>query len=134
MTKELFKLLVAEFQKLGINPTQWLGTRTNVKRINKKNMAESIMNEFAVNNEIEQHGLERIKKLFSEEAKYLGQLNDKQAGTLYQNLKTLNKIVNPEAPQKHRFITFLNCPVILLRQGNTLLKVWPIKRRFKLRF
>ena len=98
MKKELFKLLVAEFQKLGIDPTQWLGMRTNVKRMNKKNMADSVMNEFAVNREIEQHGLERIKKLFSEEAKYLGQLNDKQAGTLYQNLKTLNKIVNPEAP------------------------------------
>jgi len=98
MKKELFKLLVAEFQKLGIDPTQWLGMRTNVKRMNKKNMADSVMNEYAVNNEIDQHGLERIKKLFSEEAKYLGQLNDQQAGTLYQNLKTLNKIVNP-APQ-----------------------------------
>ena len=110
MKKELFKLLVAEFQKLGINPTQWLGTRTNVKRINKKNMAESIMNEFAVNNEIEQHGLERIKKLFSEEAKYLGQLNDKQAGTLYQNLKTLNKIVNPEAPPEAQIYNFSKLP------------------------
>jgi len=98
MKKELFKLIVAEFQKLGIDPTQWLGMRTNVKRMNKKNMADSVMNEYAVNNEIDQHGLERIKKLFSEEAKYLGQLNDQQAGTLYQNLKTLNKIVNP-APQ-----------------------------------
>jgi len=98
MKKELFKLIVAEFQKLGIDPTQWLGMRTNVKRMNKKNMADSVMNEYAVNNEIDQHGLERIKKLFSEEAKYLGQLNDQQAGTLYQNLKTLNKIVTP-APQ-----------------------------------
>ena len=98
MKKEFFKLIVAEFQKLGIDPTQWLGMRTNVKRINKKNMADSVMNETAVNNEIEQHGLDRIKKLFSEEAKYLGQLNDVQAQTLLNNLKTLNKVVNPPKP------------------------------------
>ena len=48
MKKEIFKLLVAEFQKLGINPTQWLGTRTNVKRISKKNLAESPINEYAL--------------------------------------------------------------------------------------
>ena len=65
MKKELFKLIVAEFQKLGIDPTQWLGMRTNVKRINKKNMADSVMNEYAVNKEIDTHGLDRIKKLFS---------------------------------------------------------------------
>ena len=27
MKKELFKLIVAEFEKLGVNPTQWFGTR-----------------------------------------------------------------------------------------------------------
>ena len=36
MKKDIFKLIVAEFEKLGIDPTQWLGMRTNVKRINKK--------------------------------------------------------------------------------------------------
>ena len=110
MKKELFKLLVAEFQKLGINPTQWLGTRTNVKRINKKNMADSVMNEYAVNREIDQHGLERIKKLFSEEAKYLGQLNDVQAQTLLNNLKTLNKVVNPPAPPEAQIYQFSKKP------------------------
>ena len=39
MRKEIFKLIVAEFEKLGINPTKWLGTRTNVKRIGKTNLA-----------------------------------------------------------------------------------------------
>ena len=110
MKKELFKLLVAEFQKLGINPTQWLGTRTNVKRINKKNMADSVMNEYAVNREIDQHGLERIKKLFSEEAKYLGQLNDVQAQTLLNNLKTLNKVVNPPKPPEAQIYQFSKKP------------------------
>ena len=110
MKKEIFKLLVAEFQKLGINPTQWLGTRTNVNRINKKNMADSVMNELAVNNEIEQHGLERIKKLFSEEAKYLGQLNDVQAQTLLNNLKTLNKVVNPPKPPEAQIYQFSKLP------------------------
>jgi hypothetical protein len=110
MKKELFKLLIAEFQKLGINPTQWLGTRTNVKRMNKKNMADSVMNEYAVNNEIEQHGLERIKKLFSEEAKYLGQLNDMQAQTLLNNLKTLNKVVNPPPPPEAQIYQFSKLP------------------------
>ena len=110
MKKEIFKLLVAEFQKLGINPTQWLGTRTNVKRINKKNMADSVMNELAVNNEIEQHGLERIKKLFSEEAKYLGQLNDSQAATLLQNLKTVNKVMNPDPKPEAGIYQFSKLP------------------------
>ena len=110
MKKELFKLLVAEFQKLGIDPTQWLGMRTNVKRMNKKNMADSVMNEYAVNREIDQHGLERIKKLFSEEAKYLGQLNDVQAQTLLNNLKTLNKVVNPPKPPEAQIYQFSKLP------------------------
>ena len=110
MKKEFFKLLVAEFQKLGIDPTQWLGMRTNVKRMNKKNMADSVMNEFAVNREIEQHGLERIKQLFSEEAKYLGQLNDVQAQTLLNNLKTLNKVVNPPKPPEAQIYQFSKLP------------------------
>ena len=110
MKKEFFKLIVAEFQKLGIDPTQWLGMRTNVKRMNKKNMADSVMNEYAVNREIDQHGLERIKKLFSEEAKYLGQLNDVQAQTLLNNLKTLNKVVNPPAPPEAQIYQFSKKP------------------------
>ena len=97
MKKDIFKLLVAEFQKLGINPTQWLGTRTNVKRINKKNLADSAINEYAYNRELETQGKDRLLKLFSEEAKYLGQLNDSQAATLLQNLKVANKVSNPPA-------------------------------------
>ena len=62
MKKEIFKLLVAEFQKLGINPTQWLGTRTNVKRISKKNLAESPINEYAFNKELETQGKQRIEE------------------------------------------------------------------------
>ena len=48
MKKELFKLLVAEFEKLGVNPTKWLGTRTNVKRIAKNTLAKTPINEFAI--------------------------------------------------------------------------------------
>ena len=44
MKKDIFKLIVAEFEKLGIDPTQWLGMRTNVKRINKKNLSDSSIN------------------------------------------------------------------------------------------
>ena len=95
MKKEIFKLLVAEFQKLGINPTQWLGTRTNVKRISKKNLADSPINEYAFNREFETQGKDRLLTLFNEEAKYLGQLNDAQATTLLQNLKVANKVINP---------------------------------------
>ena len=43
MKKELFKQLVAEFEKLGINPNKWIGTRTNVKRMGKNNMAEILL-------------------------------------------------------------------------------------------
>jgi len=99
MRKELFKLIVAEFEKLGINPTQWLGTRTNVKRIGKKNLADTPMNEFAIKTEFENRGVERILKLFDEEARYLAQLNDVQGNQLLENLKITNKIVNP-APKK----------------------------------
>jgi len=95
MKKELFKLLVAEFEKLGINPTKWLGTRTNVKRINKKNMADTAINEFAIQREFDDKGVTRILKLFDEEARYLAQLNDVQGNQLLNNLKTVNKIVKP---------------------------------------
>ena len=53
MKKELFKLIVAEFEKLGINPTKWLGTRTNVKRITKNTLAKTPINEFAIQKEFE---------------------------------------------------------------------------------
>ena len=95
MKKELFKLLVAEFEKLGINPTKWLGTRTNVKRIGKKNLADTPINEFAIQGEFENRGADRIIKLFEDEGRYLAQLNDVQANQLLNNLKTANKIINP---------------------------------------
>ena len=68
MKKELFKLLVAEFEKLGINPTKWLGTRTNVKRIGKQNLSKTPINEFAIEREFEEKGVDRLLKLFEEEA------------------------------------------------------------------
>ena len=110
MKKEIFKLLVAEFQKLGINPTQWLGTRTNVKRISKKNLAESPINEYAFNKELEIQGKDRLMKLFNEEAKYLGQLNDMQAATLLQNLKTVNKVMNPPPKPEAGIYQFSKLP------------------------
>ena len=110
MKKEIFKLLVAEFQKLGINPTQWLGTRTNVRRINKKNMADSAINEFAIKNEFDLQGKDRLLKLFSEEAKYLGQLNDSQAATLLQNLKVANKVINPPPKPEAGIYQFSKLP------------------------
>ena len=87
MKKELFKLLVAEFEKLGIDPTKWLGTRTNVKRLTKNTMASSPLNELALKTEFEDRGVERIIKLFDEEARYLAQLNDVEANQLLNNLK-----------------------------------------------
>jgi hypothetical protein len=110
MKKEIFKLLVAEFQKLGINPTQWLGTRTNVKRISKKNLADSSINEYAFNRELETKGKDRLLKLFSEEAKYLGQLDDSQAATLLQNLKTVNKVMNPPPKPEAGIYQFSKLP------------------------
>ena len=95
MKKELFKQLVAEFEKLGINPNKWIGTRTNVKRMGKNNMAETSINRFAVETEFEDRGAERILKLFDEEARYLGTLNDVQAKQLLDNLKIANKIIHP---------------------------------------
>ena len=95
MKKELFKLLVAEFEKLGINPTKWLGTRTNVKRIGERNLSATPINEFAIKTEFEEKGVERILKLFEEEGRYLAQLNDMEATQLLANLKVANKIVNP---------------------------------------
>ena len=110
MKKEIFKLIVAEFQKLGINPTQWLGTRTNVRRISKKNLAESSINEYAFNRELESVGKDRLLKLFNEEAKYLGQLNDSQAATLLQNLKTVNKVMNPDPKPEAGIYQFSKLP------------------------
>ena len=110
MKKDIFKLIVAEFEKLGINPTQWLGTRTNVKRINKKNLADSSINEFAFNRELKDQGKGRLLKLFSEEAKYLGQLNDSQAATLLQNLKVVNKVMNPAPKPEAGIYSFSKLP------------------------
>jgi len=97
MKKELFKLLVAEFEKLGINPTKWLGTRTNVKRIGERNLSATPINEFAIKTEFEEKGVERILKLFEEEGRYLAQLNDMEATQLLANLKVANKKAADEA-------------------------------------
>ena len=95
MRKEIFKLIVAEFEKLGINPTKWLGTRTNVKRMGPQNLAKTPVNEFAIQREFDDKGVERILKLFEEEGRYLAQLNDVEANQLLNNLKIVNKIANP---------------------------------------
>ena len=100
MKKELFKLLVAEFEKLGINPTKWLGTRTNVKRIGPQNLSKTPVNKFAIQREFDSKGVERILKLFEEEGRYLAQLNDVEANQLLNNLKTVNKVVStPPKPE-----------------------------------
>ena len=110
MKKELFKLLVAEFEKLGINPTKWLGTRTNVKRIGKQNLSTTSINELAIQREFDDKGVTRILKLFDEEARYLAQLNDVEANQLLNNLKTVNKIVHPPAKPEAGIYEFSKLP------------------------
>ena len=110
MTKELFKLLVAEFQKLGINPTKWLGTRTNVKRIGKTNLSATPINQFAIQREFDNQGVDRILKLFDEEARYLAQLTDMEGTQLLANLKTTNKIVKPTPVQEAGIYQFSKLP------------------------
>jgi hypothetical protein len=110
MTKELFKLLVAEFQKLGINPTKWLGTRTNVKRIGKTNLSATPVNKFAIQREFDNQGVDRILKLFDEEARYLAQLTDMEGTQLLANLKTTNKIVKPTPVQEAGIYQFSKLP------------------------
>ena len=110
MKKELFKLLVAEFEKLGINPTKWLGTRTNVKRIGTTNLAATPVNKFAMQIEFDDKGVTRILKLFDEEARYLAQLNDMEATQLLANLKVANKIVNPPPKPEAGIYQFSKLP------------------------
>ena len=110
MTKELFKLLVAEFQKLGINPTKWLGTRTNVQRIGKTNLSATPVNKFAIQREFDNKGVTRILKLFDEEARYLAQLTDMEGTQLLANLKTVNKIANPAPKPEAGIYEFSKLP------------------------
>jgi len=110
MKKEIFKLLVAEFEKLGINPTKWLGTRTNVKRMAKNTMTKNPVNEFAIQREFDNQGVERILKLFDEEARYIAQLNDVEANQLLNNLKTVNKVVNPPPKKEAGIYQFSKLP------------------------
>ena len=110
MKKELFKLLVAEFEKLGINPTKWLGTRTNVKRIGTTNLSATPVNKFAIQREFDSQGVDRILKLFEEEGRYLAQLNDMEATQLLANIKTVNKITNPPAKPEAGIYQFSKLP------------------------
>jgi len=110
MKKEIFKLIVAEFEKLGVNPTKWLGTRTNVKRIGKTNLAATPVNKFAVQREFDEKGVERILKLFEEEGRYLAQLNDMEATQLLANIKTVNKIANPPPKPEAGIYNFSKLP------------------------
>ena len=87
MRKEIFKLIVAEFEKLGVNPTKWLGTRTNVKRIGKTNLAATPVNKFAVQKEFDEKGVERILKLFEEEGRYLAHLDDSEIEPAFSQFK-----------------------------------------------
>ena len=44
------------------------GNKNNVKRISKKNLAESPINEYAFNKELDIQGKDRLMNLFSEDA------------------------------------------------------------------
>ena len=92
----LFKKIVAGLEKLGISLSEVLGTRTGVKKIGKS-LTKDFISPMRMQMEVDtQEGVERILRLFREDARYLHEMNELEGAQFLTNINQANKIVHPD--------------------------------------
>ena len=90
----LFKKIVAGLEKLGISLSEVLGTRTGVKKIGKS-LTTGDISRIGIQTEFERGGVDKILRLFKEDARYLHEMNELEGTKFLDNLNTANKVINP---------------------------------------
>ena len=95
ISEALFKKIVEGLDKLGISLSEVLGTRTGIKKIGKSLTTGSI-SPMRMQMEIDkQQGVEKILKLFREDARYLHEMNELEGTKFLDNINTANEVVHP---------------------------------------
>ena len=94
ISEALFKQIVAGLEKLGISLSEVLGTRTGVQKIGKS-LTTGDISRSGVSREFEQSGVDRILKLFREDARYLHEMNELEGTKFLDNINTANDIISP---------------------------------------
>ena len=95
ISEALFKQIVAGLEKLGISLSEVLGTRTGVKKIGTSLTTGSI-SRVGIETEVQRSGVEKILKLFREDARYLHEMNELEGAQFLTNINKANKIINPD--------------------------------------
>ena len=94
ISEALFKKIVEGLEKLGISLSEVLGTRTGVQKIGKS-LTTGDISRSGVSREFEQSGVDRILKLFREDARYLHEMNELEGTKFLDNINTANDIISP---------------------------------------
>ena len=94
ISEALFKKIVEGLEKLGISLSEVLGTRTGVKKIGKS-LTTGDISRIGIRTEFERSGVDKILKLFREDARYLHQMNELEGTKFLDNLNTANEVINP---------------------------------------
>ena len=96
ISEALFKKIVEGLEKLGIRLSEVLGTRTGVKKIGKS-LTTGDISRIGIQMEFERGGVDKILRLFKEDARYLHEMNELEGTKFLDNLNTANKVIN-QAP------------------------------------
>ena len=95
ISEALFKKIVAGLEKLGISLSEVLGTRTGVKKIGTSLTTGSISRS-GIETEVQRGGVEKILRLFREDARYLHEMNELEGAQFLTNINKANKIIHPD--------------------------------------
>ena len=94
ISEALFKQIVKGLEKLGISLSEVLGTRTGVKKIGTS-LTTGDISRVGIETEFQRGGVDKILRLFKEDARYLHQMNELEGTKFLDNLNTANEVINP---------------------------------------
>ena len=94
ISEALFKKIVEGLEKLGISLSEVLGTRTGVTKVGRGLTKDSI-SRVGIETEFQMSGVDKILKLFREDARYLHQMNETEGTKFLDNINVANEVINP---------------------------------------
>ena len=94
ISEALFKQIVKGLEKLGISLSEVLGTRTGVTKVGTS-LTKNSISRVGIETEFQRSGVDKILKLFREDARYLHQMNELEGAQFLTNIKVANEVINP---------------------------------------
>jgi len=94
ISEALFKKIVEGLEKLGVSLSEVLGTRTGVTKVGKS-LTTGNISRIGIRTEFERSGVDKILKLFREDARYLHEMNELEGTRFLDNINTANEVINP---------------------------------------